>query len=91
MTLGEMLFAPLSEITVISMFEDGREGFAISLWKVVYLGGGFIGPVLSGWLSEQYGDYLVWEFCGIFGLIFLLLPLLHNIIPNYVLFNKETD
>ncbi|OGV31600.1 MAG: hypothetical protein A3E88_04000 [Legionellales bacterium RIFCSPHIGHO2_12_FULL_35_11] len=91
MTFGEILFAPMSEITVISMFEEGREGFAISLWSAVYRSGGFIGPLFSGWLATQYGEYLVWECCGIFGLIFLLLPLLSNNISNYVPFNKETN
>ena len=88
MTFGEMLFSSLSKSTIISSFEDQREGFALSVWKIVFQGGAFVGPVLSGWLTEEYGPYLVWDLCGILGIICILLPILCDALLSYRQFNR---
>lgn len=73
LTFGEMIYCPISKSNVISLFDHGREGFALGLWRAVFLGSGFLGPIFSGWMAQKYGNMLVWEFCGILGLIGLLL------------------
>lgn len=73
LTLGEMIYSPTSKGVVISLFENGREGFALGLWRAVFLGSGFFGPTISGLLAEKYGNILVWEFCGILGALCLIL------------------
>jgi predicted MFS family arabinose efflux permease len=76
LTFGEMIYSPISKSIVISLFDHGREGFALGLWRGVFLGSGFVGPVFSGWIAQKYGNMLVWEFCGIFGISCLLLCLI---------------
>jgi MFS family permease len=78
LTFGEMMYSPISKSIVISLFDHGREGFALGLWRAVFLGSGFVGPVFSGWIAQKYGNMLVWEFCGIFGISGLLLCLILN-------------
>lgn len=75
LTFGEMIYSPISKSIVISLFDQGREGFALGLWRAVFLGAGFLGPIFSGWIAQKYGNVIVWEFCGFFGLTGLLLCL----------------
>jgi len=72
LTFGEMLYVPISKSIIISIFEQGREGFALGLWRAVFLGSGLVGPFVSGWIAQKYGNALVWEFCGVLGGIGLL-------------------
>ncbi|MCW8442358.1 MFS transporter [Legionella pneumophila] len=76
LTMGEMLYSPISKSIIISLFEHGREGFALGLWRALFLGSGFIGPIFSGWAAQKYGNMMVWEICGILGLSGLLLCLI---------------
>lgn len=78
LTLGEMMFAPISKHRIVSLFQDGREGFALGLWRSVFLGSGFFGSFFSGWLSQNHGNMLVWKSCGILGLFCLGLSLMVN-------------
>lgn len=81
LTLGEILYSPLSKSIIIALFEHGREGFALGLWRGVFLGSGFLGPIISGWVAQSYGDMYVWNICGTLGLSGLILGFL--ISKNY--------
>lgn len=68
LTFGEMIYSPISKNALIGLFDNGREGFALGLWKAVFLGSGFIGPTFAGWLITKYNSMLVWDFCALLGL-----------------------
>ncbi|HHT9922951.1 TPA: MFS transporter [Legionella pneumophila] len=76
MTIGEILFSPLSKSLVVSQFDSNCDGLALGLWRGVFMGSGFIGPLVSGYLSHQFGNIAVWRLCGILGLICFLLSIL---------------
>ncbi|KTD17918.1 MFS transporter [Legionella jordanis] len=75
MTIGEILFSPLSKSLIISQFNSNSDGLALGIWRSVFMGSGFVGPVMSGYLAEQYGNMVVWKLCGILGLICFLLSI----------------
>lgn len=69
LTFGEMMFGPLSKHLSIQLYNPGQEGIATGIWRAVFLGSGAIGPGLSGYMAETYGSYMVWECCGLLGLL----------------------
>lgn len=74
MTFGEILFAPLSKASIIAIFHEGFESLALSLWKFIFLSGSFIGPIFAGWIIHAFNERLVWELCGLIGVLgFVLL------------------
>ncbi|HIE3580417.1 TPA: MFS transporter [Legionella anisa] len=69
LTLGEMMFSPLSKHLNIKLYGQGKEGIASGIWRAVFLGSGVLGPIISGYTTEYYGSYMVWECCSFLGLI----------------------
>ena len=69
LTFGEMMFGPLSKHFNVQLYQPGEEGMAAGVWGAVFLGGGVIGPGLSGYMAEHYGTHVVWECCGLLGLL----------------------
>lgn len=69
LTFGEMMFGPLSKHFNVQLYKPGQEGMAAGVWRAVFLGSGAIGPVLSGYMAEYYGTHVVWECCGLLGLL----------------------
>lgn len=79
LTLGEMMFSPLSKHLNVEFYGQGKEGVAFGIWRAVFLGSGILGPKISGFVSEYYGLKIVWEFCSLLGLIcFIFSFLLKN-------------
>lgn len=68
LTVGEMMFSPLSKHLNLKLYGPGKEGIAAGLWRAVFLGSGVIGPQLSGYTAEHYGVYSVWSTCALLGL-----------------------
>jgi MFS family permease len=88
LTFGEMMFSPLSKHLNMELYGSGKEGLASGIWKAVFLGSGAIGPELSGYMAENYGTYIVWEFCAVLGLICFVLSAFLYQIKNKKLYNK---
>lgn len=72
LTIGEMIYSPMSKELVVSCFKKGEEGYALGLWRTVFLGSGFVGPLIAGNLADYYGVSAIWQFCGIMGVVCLL-------------------
>lgn len=68
LTLGEILFSPLSKHFLIKLYKDGQEGVASGMWRTVFLGSGVIGSEMSGYVAQHSGALMVWEFCALSGL-----------------------
>jgi DHA2 family multidrug resistance protein len=49
---------PLSQSTLISINPKERQGLAMALWSIAVMAGPVLGPVLGGWLTENYS----WRF-----------------------------
>jgi DHA2 family multidrug resistance protein len=49
---------PLSQSTLISINPKERQGSAMALWSIAVMAGPVLGPVLGGWLTENYS----WRF-----------------------------
>jgi MFS transporter, DHA2 family, multidrug resistance protein len=45
---------PLSQAVLLSIYPRERQGFAMSLFGVAVMAGPILGPVLGGWLTENY-------------------------------------
>src|SRR6201994_2530680 len=45
---------PLSQSVLISVYPPQRQGFAMALFGVGVMAGPVLGPVLGGWLTENY-------------------------------------
>jgi DHA2 family multidrug resistance protein len=45
---------PLSQSVLLATYPRERQGFAMSLWGVAVMAGPVLGPVLGGWLTENY-------------------------------------
>jgi len=78
LTFGEILYSPISKDIAVSCFNKGEDGFPLGIWRAVFLGSGFVGPTMSGWIAERFGNIYVWELCGIFGIICLLIAFILN-------------
>lgn len=76
LTVGEMMFSPLSKHFNIQLYKKGQEGVASGVWRAVFLGSGIIGPEISGYLAESQNAFWVWFLCVILGLICLFLSVL---------------
>src|SRR5258708_23674132 len=51
--LGAAL-VPLSQSVLLSVYPKERQGSAMALWGVAVMAGPVLGPVLGGWLTENY-------------------------------------
>lgn len=80
LTVGEMMFAPLSKHKLIQFFGKGKEGHGYSIWKMAFLSGGIIGPRIGGELVEQYGNSALWEACLILGIFCFLLSSIKHMV-----------
>lgn len=69
LTFGEVIYAPISKNIATTSFGKGKDGFVLGLWRAIFLGSGFIGPIISGWLCQNYGDLIVWELCALLGFL----------------------
>jgi DHA2 family multidrug resistance protein len=49
---------PLSQSMLIDIFPKERQGPAMALWSIAVMAGPVLGPVLGGWLTENYS----WRF-----------------------------
>lgn len=93
LTFGEMMFSPLSKHLNVQLYGPGREGVAAGFWRVAFLGGGVVGPKLSGYIAEFYEISMVWCICALLGLLcfifsFLLKKIkLHNLSNRIILGN----
>ncbi len=45
---------PLSQSVLLGTYPKERQGFAMALWGVAVMAGPILGPVLGGWLTENY-------------------------------------
>src|SRR6202051_4579312 len=45
---------PLSQAVLIDVYPKERQGFAMALWGIAVMVGPVLGPVLGGWLTENY-------------------------------------
>src|SRR5262245_3741465 len=45
---------PLSQSVLIGIYPKERQGSAIALWGIAVMAGPVLGPVLGGWLTENY-------------------------------------
>jgi len=45
---------PLSQSVLLDIYPKERQGFAMALWGVAVMVGPVLGPVLGGWLTENY-------------------------------------
>jgi len=45
---------PLSQSVLLSIYPKERQGFAMALWGIAVMVGPVLGPVLGGWLTENY-------------------------------------
>ncbi|KTD70139.1 multidrug resistance protein, MFS family [Legionella steelei] len=88
LTFGEMMFSPLSKHLNIQLYGEGKEGIASGIWRAVFLGSGILGPVLSGYITEYYGSYIVWECCSLLGLICFTFSFFLKKIKQRTLYNK---
>ena len=93
LTFGEMMFSPLSKHLNVQLYGSGKEGIASSLWRVVFLGSGVIGPKLSGYFAEYYGAYMVWNICALLGFFcfiisFSLKKIKPHVLPNRVILDN---
>lgn len=82
LTIGEMLFGPLSKHLNMQLYGAGKEGVAAGMWKASFLSGGILGPKLSGYLAVNHGVDKVWMTCGLIGVISFLLSHLLKIRCN---------
>jgi predicted MFS family arabinose efflux permease len=73
LTLGEMMFYPLSKHLNVQAYGPGKEGIASGLWRAVFLASGVVGSELSGYVAEHYGVYIVWCLCALLGLLCFIL------------------
>ncbi len=60
MTIGEMMFSPMSKYLSILCFENGAEGVAMSYWKLTYLLSGTLGTYFSGFMVFEWGLTSIW-------------------------------
>jgi MFS transporter, DHA2 family, multidrug resistance protein len=49
---------PLSQSTLISINPKERQGSAMALWSIAVMAGPILGPIIGGWLTENYS----WRF-----------------------------
>jgi DHA2 family multidrug resistance protein len=45
---------PLSQSVLLDVYPKERQGFAMALWGIAVMVGPVLGPVLGGWLTENY-------------------------------------
>jgi DHA2 family multidrug resistance protein len=45
---------PLSQSVLLDIYPKERQGFAMALWGIAVMVGPVLGPVLGGWLTENY-------------------------------------
>jgi DHA2 family multidrug resistance protein len=45
---------PLSQSVLLDIYPTDRQGFAMALWGIAVMVGPVLGPVLGGWLTENY-------------------------------------
>jgi DHA2 family multidrug resistance protein len=45
---------PLSQSVLLDVYPKGRQGFAMAMWGIAVMVGPVLGPVLGGWLTENY-------------------------------------
>lgn len=88
LTFGEMMFAPLSKHINIQLYGEGKEGVASGVWKAVYLGSGAFGSEISGTLAEKYGSYIIWDVCGLLGILCFILSFVLYKIRKREMYNR---
>lgn len=66
--LGEMLFMPTSFVQCYELAGVKHKGWAGGIWRSAYSSGLIVGPVLSGFLLEQYHYTACWILSGALGL-----------------------
>ena len=45
---------PLSQSVLLDVYPKERQGFAMAMWGIAVMVGPVLGPVLGGWLTENY-------------------------------------
>src|SRR4030081_641250 len=45
---------PLSQAVLLDIYPKERQGFAMAMWGIAVMVGPVLGPVLGGWLTENY-------------------------------------
>jgi DHA2 family multidrug resistance protein len=45
---------PLSQFVLLDVYPKERQGFAMAMWGIAVMVGPVLGPVLGGWLTENY-------------------------------------
>src|SRR4030095_16644138 len=45
---------PLSQCVLPDVYPKERQGFAMAMWGIAVMVGPVLGPVLGGWLTENY-------------------------------------
>ncbi|MDR5752614.1 MULTISPECIES: DHA2 family efflux MFS transporter permease subunit [unclassified Caballeronia] len=45
---------PLSQALLVAIFSPGKRSFAVAMWAMTIMAGPVAGPVLGGWLTDDY-------------------------------------
>lgn len=72
-TLGEMLGTTLSQLLCFQYAPDAYKGKAMSYYKFLYALGTIFGTLTGGKLQMLWGENYVWFFCGIVGVLSMVL------------------
>jgi MFS transporter, DHA2 family, multidrug resistance protein len=73
---------PLSQSVLLDVYPKERQGFAMALWGIAVMVGPVLGPVLGGWLTENY----TWRW-----VFYINLPIGALTLLGIVTFLQETE
>jgi MFS family permease len=64
-TIGEMLFVPVSQAVVARFSPEDMRGRYMAIFGFTWIIGQGVGPLVGGWMMDHYDPRWVWYACGI--------------------------
>ncbi len=71
-TFGEMLFFSTSQLVCYQCGAETKKGHSLGLSQMIFALGTVIGPGMGGLIYHVFGKAMLWNICGLFGILCLL-------------------
>lgn len=77
-TIGEMIFFSMAQLVIYQHSSEHKKGQSLGLFQTTLALSVIIGPVLGGYVYDNYGGQLLWYCCGIIGVFWLIVSLYYK-------------
>ena len=72
-TVGEMLFMPALTTLIANLSDDASRGKYMGMFSFAFSLAFIVGPYLGSYVYEEVSPHLLWMFCGIIGVLLLVI------------------